>query len=126
MTSQTKTFPATSAGARAARIFATEVLSAHDGLAADAALVVSELAANAVLHASTPFAVTIRCTDDVVRIEVADQDPSHPQVKDHGTAAPTGRGLRIVEQLAGAWGGEPATTGKTVWAELQLLGQGVG
>lgn len=119
MTSWRQTFPATSKGARAARLFATKVVSSADGLVDQVALVVSELAANAVLHAATPFTVAVHQTGSEVTIEVEDGSPTIPHVKDHGLAAPTGRGLRIVDQLTDDWGVNPTSAGKVVWARLE-------
>lgn len=119
MTSLTQSFPATSKGARAARLFATDVVGANDGLGDQVALVVSELAANAVLHAATPFSVTVCDAETGIRIEVADGNPAVPQLKAHENTAPTGRGLRIVEQLADRWGVRLTGSGKVVWVEIQ-------
>ena len=74
-----------------------------------AVLLVSELVANAVLHAGTPC---------VVRVEVRDEDPRLPTVKDYGPDAVTGRGLHIIEWLSDRWGVDGDERGKTVWFEL--------
>jgi anti-sigma regulatory factor (Ser/Thr protein kinase) len=113
------TFPATSQGARAARMFASEVVESAGAPVDEIALVVSELAANAVLHAATPFTVALTCTDAAVTIEVEDRNPVLPQVKDHGAAAPTGRGLHIVQQLTKEWGVKPTSDGKVVWVTVE-------
>lgn len=119
MTTWRQTFPATSMGARAARGFVTQVIGqANDGFN-EVALVVSELAANAVLHAATPFTVAVHQTGSGYTIEVEDRNPVLPQVKDHGQAAPTGRGLRIVDELTDSWGVTPTSQGKVVWVKLQ-------
>lgn len=85
-----------------------------------AALVVSELATNAVLHARTAFEVRVVLRDGVVRIEVHDQTvrrPSRRYFSDHSTS---GRGLRLVGELCRSWGVDTDEdgAGKTVWAEL--------
>ena len=111
-------FPPTSEGVRAARHFVARHI-ASPSLIDDAALVVSELAANAVLHAASPFSVTISTVGGRLRIEVSDDSPTLPRMKDHGDAAPTGRGLKIVDRLTTRWGADRTSAGKTVWAEME-------
>jgi anti-sigma regulatory factor (Ser/Thr protein kinase) len=115
------TFPATSKGARAARLFTCDIVGGEGAGTDEVALIVSELAANAVLHAGTPFTVTIHRNgeSDHFRIEVSDGSSVLPQVKDHGQSAPTGRGLRIVDRLTHDWGVEATDDGKVVWVEVQ-------
>jgi anti-sigma regulatory factor (Ser/Thr protein kinase) len=87
---------------------------------ADARLVVSEMASNAVLHAGTPFSVSVRYTGSAVRISVRDWSPTRPVVRSGGPASLSGRGLRLVAAIAEAWGVDAGADGKTVWAELPL------
>jgi anti-sigma regulatory factor (Ser/Thr protein kinase) len=87
---------------------------------ADARLVVSELASNAVLHAGTPFAVSLRYTGSAVRISVRDWSPTQPVLRNGGPASLSGRGLHLVQAIAEAWGVDSDADGKTVWAELPL------
>lgn len=119
MTSWTMTFPATSKGARAARLFTCEVVGLAGVGVDEVALVVSELAANAVLHAATPFTVTVHKDGADFKIEVADGSSVMPQMKDHGQSAPTGRGLRIVDRLTDDWGVDLTEGGKVVWVKVQ-------
>lgn len=104
-----------------------------------AALLVSELATNAVQHATSGAASdvgTLQCRLELhpslphaengrrpvlLRVEVSDSRadlcceplPTHP-------AAESGRGLCLVHALATRWGCEAhSTIGKTVWAELE-------
>ena len=112
-----KHFAASLNAPRAARQFVAEVLGAPgtDAMADDAAVVVSELATNAVRHAGSSFTVTVIDLADAVRLAVSDteQVPSDFQ-------PPVSRrhGLGIVSTLARSWGVEPRETGKVVWAEL--------
>jgi anti-sigma regulatory factor (Ser/Thr protein kinase) len=84
-----------------------------------AALLTSELATNAVLHARSPFALGAGRTDLGVRVEVRDGDTTSPVM-----AAPPdnprigGWGLRIVDELASRWGVVKEPDGKRVWFEL--------
>jgi hypothetical protein len=91
------------------------------------ALMLSELATNAVQHAGTEFEVDITMTREAslyrLRVGVTDQSPGLPVLPEPAADAPHGRGLRIVETLADAWGieirrGHP---GKTVWFVARLV-----
>lgn len=85
----------------------------------EAMLVVSELAANAVLHARTPMRVTLQ-SDGLrfVRIEVHDDNPRQPTLAPPLLDAASGRGLPLVVAVATSWGIHSEQGGKTVWAEL--------
>lgn len=92
----------------------------------DAALVVSELAANAATHA-VPFArgdhadVWLGLTLDSSRLVLTVSDPcgSRPVPASPAGLAEHGRGLCIVDALAEEWGWTPRPpAGKTVWARL--------
>lgn len=88
-------------------------------LADDAALAVSELAANAVLHAHTELIVRVVVTGAGARVEVEDGSPVLPVPVPAGTSALSGRGLSLVAALTDQWGSCPtASGGKTVWFEL--------
>jgi hypothetical protein len=89
-------------------------------LAEDAALVVTELAANAVVHARSDFTVTITTGTDAVRISVRDTVPLPANGDGHDRALPAAplHGLGVVAALARRWGADPAGSGKDVWAEL--------
>jgi anti-sigma regulatory factor (Ser/Thr protein kinase) len=86
----------------------------------DVQLVVSELASNAVIHAGTPFSVSVGSDDSVMRISVQDWSAAAPIMRDGAPSARSGRGLRLVAAVARDWGVEPHPDGKTVWAELPL------
>jgi anti-sigma regulatory factor (Ser/Thr protein kinase) len=118
-------FPPETASVRDARRMALAETGIAGQVADDLALLVSELAANAVLHARTAFTVGIVREGDVVRVEVCDGSPAMPRVKHHSLDSPTGRGLRLVEKLAARWGvtREAGDEGKTVWFELDVAGQ---
>ncbi|MEU2428193.1 ATP-binding protein [Streptomyces sp. NPDC007861] len=126
----TQRLSATRRGARLARHLAVHRLDAwgipYDSELSDtAALIVAELAANAVTHGRVPgrdFELCLLLSAPKLRIEVSDtrgeRVPAPP-----GTPAPdaeTGRGLLLVVALATAWGVTERTVGKTVWAEVRL------
>ncbi len=84
-----------------------------------AAVVTSELVANAVDLGAGEVTVTIRCNGPVLRVEVHDHgygmpEVQHPAAEDLGG----GRGLMIVTELADSWGVQQFLPGKIVWFEL--------
>ena len=82
-------------------------------LAEDVAIVATELAANAALHARTGFTVALSCHQGVVRVSVRDSGPT-PSL----SAEPM-HGLGVVDALARNWGVLSfGDQGKAVWAEL--------
>ena len=84
----------------------------------DAVLLTSELATNAVIHAQSPFDVTVRRQDGVLRVAVADDLHRLPILRENPTGV-GGRGLRLVQALASDWGCEPVPgDGKVVWFEV--------
>jgi hypothetical protein len=85
-----------------------------------AALLVSEVVTNAVLHARTTVTLTVDVSDEVVRITVGDGSPVRPRVHAFAPTSATGRGLRLLDLLARRWGvdADPVTGGKIVWFEV--------
>jgi anti-sigma regulatory factor (Ser/Thr protein kinase) len=106
-----------------ARHFVESVLTAwgHPDSAWTGALLVSELAANAALHARTEFSVRVKDLGDRIRLEVSDSSPRIPRQRMYGADATTGRGLQLVAQLAHDWGVAAQADGKTVWVELPAV-----
>ncbi|MFG2587730.1 ATP-binding protein [Streptomyces sp. NPDC048438] len=88
----------------------------------EAALLVSELATNALLHGCMRgrlFRVHLTLTCTALRIEVSDPRGERlPGLREVGADDCYGRGLLVVARLADRWGVEPRTVGKTVFAEL--------
>ncbi|WP_322920282.1 ATP-binding protein [Nocardioides renjunii] len=88
-----------------------------------AELGVSELVANALLHATAPYKVRVRGTATHPRIEVVDGSPVPPvppapvEVDDLDLLLTFGRGLSMVAQCAVAWGATIESDGKIVWFE---------
>ena len=83
----------------------------------DAAIVVSELAANAVTHARSAFRVSIARADATVRMAVEDLSQDQPML-DVSRAARAGRGLVLIREICSRWGVETGPHGKRVWAEI--------
>lgn len=85
----------------------------------EAELLVSELVTNAVLHAHTEVEVRAWARAGRVHVRVRDREPYlAPAPRERGLDACTGRGLRLVEDLAAGFGVECDKCGKTVWFEL--------
>jgi anti-sigma regulatory factor (Ser/Thr protein kinase) len=85
----------------------------------DAAMVVTELVANAVDHARTASVVTLGFDDGALSIAVRDGNcVEAPRPRPVDPTAPRGRGLQMVEALATSWGVTVHSDGKTVWAVL--------
>jgi anti-sigma regulatory factor (Ser/Thr protein kinase) len=89
-----------------------------------AALIVSELATNAVVHAGTDFVVTVFRRGSKLHLAVRDSDFRYPRMRGsapssgHGSIEERGRGLRLVHAAAAGWGAMPAHGGKVVWATV--------
>ena len=89
-----------------------------DGMVDTARLLTSELVTNAVLHARTEMTLTVEEQGRGVRIGVTDSSPVSPALRHHSATATTGRGLRLLNQLADAWSVTADNGGKTVWFSL--------
>jgi anti-sigma regulatory factor (Ser/Thr protein kinase) len=83
---------------------------------ADAALVVCELATNAVNSASSAVVVTVELHRTHIYLAVRDDAPGEPVVQHPAADDPNGRGLLIVEATARSWGVQTLPNGKRVWA----------
>jgi anti-sigma regulatory factor (Ser/Thr protein kinase) len=107
------------------------VLSQLDGLtpvstASDAALIVSELVTNSVLHANVGInevmILELTRLDDRIRIAVTDPG-SHlePRMLPIEPMTPGGLGLRVVDAISSDWGVARDASGPTrVWCDLPL------
>ena len=103
-----------------ARQFAVATADVKGPVADDLALITSELATNAVLHASSDFVVRVHVSHRSVRVSVFDTDPEPPVVRRSAITDPDGRGVAIVSSVATDWGVAPEDGGKWVWAEIEL------
>lgn len=115
-----RVFPPDPGQVRAARHFAVQIV--HDwGLdPQDIALVVSELATNAVLHGRSPFTVSLKREGRRVVISVADANCTLPRALPVVSAyALSGRGLGIVARLSVDWGIATRRAGKVIWAQVE-------
>ncbi|WKX12543.1 ATP-binding protein [Streptomyces sp. NL15-2K] len=131
----TQLLSSTPRGARLARLLAVQQLAQWGwpetcSVSESAAMVVAELATNAVTHgrvAGRGFRLALVVeSPDTLRIEVTDlRGDRRPLPRTTpSTEEEAGRGLLIVGSLATRWGSEAwPPAGKTVWAEIRLSGR---
>ena len=86
----------------------------------DVLLVFSELVTNAVRHAGGSDRIVLQRTGPIVTVAVHDANHEVPEMCSH-PGRRGGFGLRIVDQLAIAWGWMGTATGKQVWAEMSCV-----
>jgi anti-sigma regulatory factor (Ser/Thr protein kinase) len=126
-------FTSSARGARLARRLAVRRMEewghppASD-LSCTVALLIAELAANAVRHGRVPgrdfhLRLTFEARTCLIRIEVSDASPDRPPTNPPAPSpdGESGRGLLLVDVLAIRWGATPRVPiGKTVWAEVAV------
>ncbi len=112
--------PADATAPARARTFlraATHDWGIGDDLAQDAAMVITELVANAVDHAGSESTLSVGVKRGDLCLAVRDTRPGPlPRPAPIDPTAPRGRGLQMVDALTSAWGVTLHADGKTVWA----------
>lgn len=94
-------------------------------LSAEAELLGTELASNAIVHAGgDSFCFAIEVTGDELLIEVRDQSCRPPALLESGLDAEGGRGVLLVATVAKEWGTHVTGSGKTTWCSLAATGAG--
>jgi hypothetical protein len=88
----------------------------------EAEIIAAELASNAVIHARSPFRVSISRTKSEIKLAVSDASTVPPR-KPNGNVAviatePGGRGISMVASLALTWDTDHEADGKTIWATM--------
>lgn len=127
LTKWCRAFPGLPEQVAEARHFVAALLRER-GCVDEGALVVGELAANAVRHSLSGkaggwFLVVVGFGTDFVRIEVIDQGgDSAPAMRDATDLEEGGRGLMLVAACAKDWGAKTLPQGSSVWADLVLEG----
>jgi anti-sigma regulatory factor (Ser/Thr protein kinase) len=115
-----QTFVSSTWSLRAARTFVSTTMRTwgFGAVAADAELIASELATNAVSHARSHFSIGLSRHEGQVRIAVGDTDHTPPITRAPSRAGLGGLGLHLIESLATSWGHEIDSNGKIVWADI--------
>ncbi|MFF4735515.1 SpoIIE family protein phosphatase [Streptomyces sp. NPDC001262] len=87
-----------------------------------AVLMVSEMVTNVLVHTDGDALMVAEISGELgsrcVRVDVADSSDELPHRRHPGEMASSGRGLVLMELLAGAWGVDPRGEGKNIWFEL--------
>jgi anti-sigma regulatory factor (Ser/Thr protein kinase) len=116
-------FEATPISASYARAFVSGHLVEHRllYLVDPVRLVASELATNAVVHASTAFRVTLAALGEIVLLTVRDDSSSALVRRAAQAMDEVGRGLEIVNIVSLDWGVNQGAVGsKAVWASFAI------
>jgi anti-sigma regulatory factor (Ser/Thr protein kinase) len=102
--------------------------AAGDASLDTALLVVTELVTNAVRHSGSRVTLAVTLEEGRLLLEVTDEAPGRPTLRDPGWESTGGRGLLLVQAVSTRWGVRPADSGaehqatagagKVVWAEL--------
>jgi hypothetical protein len=118
---QSRTFACRRDSPGAARHFVSAALEEwglSGDLLYDAALIVTELTSNALLHARSESTVTVALTGTALCLSVQDHSAVLPTRRPAGELDRSGRGLGMVAAISGRWGADLVDEGKVVWAEL--------
>lgn len=87
-----------------------------------AVLMVSEMVTNVLMHTDGDALLVAEISGERgsrrIRVDVADSSDELPHRRSPGELASSGRGLVLMELLAGAWGVEPRGDGKSTWFEI--------
>ncbi|MFD8516103.1 ATP-binding protein [Streptomyces antimycoticus] len=130
----TQSLPCTEESVGIARLSVAATLRAWglEDLVDDARLIASELATNAIRHATRHipdpeqrgcFRLKVeRPSDHLVRISTFDRSRTIPHVLEASETAESGRGMAVVDAVSCQWGIDPKPWGKGVWAECATPG----
>ncbi|WP_217237836.1 SpoIIE family protein phosphatase [Streptomyces sp. AC555_RSS877] len=88
-----------------------------------AELVVSELVTNAIRYGAHPIRLRLIHDASTLICEVSDTNHTAPHLRRAKTWDEGGRGLLLVAQLTERWGSRHTTDGKTIWSEINLIGE---
>jgi anti-sigma regulatory factor (Ser/Thr protein kinase) len=111
--------PTPAAPREARAFFADHVDGLDEQSAQEAALCVSELITNGVLHARTPLVFGVTVGRDRILVTVADGSGSHPAPVAPDDSRPSGRGMVLVDAIVEQWGVQERDDGKTVWFTIR-------
>ncbi|QKW51275.1 SpoIIE family protein phosphatase [Streptomyces buecherae] len=95
---------------------------ASDDQVESAVLLLSEMVTNVLMHTDDDALVIAEISGEPgarrLRLDVADASDELPHRRHPGELASSGRGLLLMEMLAGSWGVDPRGEGKCIWVEL--------
>jgi serine/threonine-protein kinase RsbW len=126
MQPRARRFPGRPEHTRAARRFVAAALAAWPATQEAALLLASELVTNAIQHSASgeqggSVEVRYALDDREVYVEVLDAGgAAHPRRHAGDPEGVSGRGLALVEALAGGWGVHEHRGGRVVWFRLPL------
>ena len=105
---------------RARRLVADVASGMPSAVVHDAMVVTSEIVTNSVRHAGGVVTISIECDADMLAVAVADGCVLPPTASQGDVLADGGRGLRLVAQMADAWGYRPSAdgAGKVIWFRI--------
>jgi anti-sigma regulatory factor (Ser/Thr protein kinase) len=107
----------------AARALLRERLSSADvpeDSISTAELLVSELVTNAVKYGQAPMWLLIELRPGLVHASVSDSCADLPRRRGADPDSEGGRGLLVLDALAGSWGAVTAGNGKYLWFDLEV------
>src|SRR5262249_13783027 len=85
-----------------------------------AELLVSELVTNAVKYGKSPVWLLVELRPGLVHVSVSDASTLLPGRHEADLEAEGGRGLFILDALAGSWGAVAVDSGKYLWFDLPV------
>lgn len=104
---------------RAVRRVLTERGTPDESVAV-AELLVSELVTNAVKYGEPPIWLLLELRPGLIHASISDTSTSLPTRRDPTPVSEGGRGLLVLDALAGAWGAATADAGKYLWFDLPV------
>jgi anti-sigma regulatory factor (Ser/Thr protein kinase) len=91
-----------------------------DDAISTAELLVSELVTNAVKYGRAPMWLLIELRPGLVHASVSDSCADLPRRRGADPDSEGGRGLLVLDALAGSWGAVAAGSGKYLWFDLEV------
>ncbi|MBE3204934.1 anti-sigma regulatory factor [Frankia sp. CcI49] len=92
-----------------------------DDSRATAELLVSELVTNAVKYGSPPVWLLVELRPGLVHASVSDTSTTLPHRRVIDADSEGGRGLLVLDALAGSWGAVSVESGKYLWFDLPVI-----
>ncbi|WP_070198396.1 SpoIIE family protein phosphatase [Streptomyces oceani] len=103
---------------------------ANQGQLDTAVLLLSEMLTNVLVHTDNDALLILQVSGPpegrLLQVEVADGSEELPHRRSPGELASSGRGLMLLDSLAGDWGVEPRGDGKCIWFHLREGPEGIG